>query len=62
MNGKRAKMLRRIAYGDHDPRDVEYKMVVCPNQYRHKSPNTIIADEKRFMYQTLKGRRGLPAI
>jgi hypothetical protein len=60
MRGKRAKAIRRIAY---DPpvlkygRNREYEMVKCPGQHRHKMPLTIIADNDRYLYQALKGRR-----
>jgi len=66
MNGKRAKLYRKIAYGgvgrrtEEDP--VMYQFVACPGQSKRKPPRTIIADEKRFMYQTLKGRRGAPKL
>ena len=69
MNGKRAKALRRMVYWTDvggviyklDHRDREYEMVDPPK--RHRSLNkTMIADEQRHLYQTLKGRRGLPAI
>jgi len=62
MRGKRAKILRKIAYADNPvmkyARNREYENVVCPGQHRHKVPLTIIADNERYMYQALKGRRG----
>jgi hypothetical protein len=32
-------------------------MVKCPGQHRHNIPMTIIADDERYLYQALKGRR-----
>jgi hypothetical protein len=63
MNGKRAKLLRRIAYGNtYRTHETEYKEVRCPGQSTKNPNRTRIADHKRFMYQTLKGRRGYPAL
>lgn len=69
MRGKKAKLLRKIAYsqkiGDAifvlDYNDREYEYVDSPN--RHRSLNkTCIADEQRYLYQSLKGRRGVSGI
>ena len=60
MRGKRSKIFRRIAYGGSVRKyshNREYQMVKCPGQHRHKIPMTIIADEERYLYQSLKGRR-----
>ena len=60
MRGKRAKMLRKLVYGD-DPakytNNREYSLTKCPGQYRHQLELTILADDKRYLYQVLKGRR-----
>jgi len=61
MRGKRAKILRKIAYQNpvmKYSRNREYESVVSPGQHRHKMPLTIITDNERYMYQALKGRRG----
>jgi hypothetical protein len=60
MRGKKAKILRAIAYqgtARKYGRNREYEMVKSPGQWRHPVPRTIIADDERFMYQSLKGRR-----
>lgn len=60
MRGKKAKALRDIAYkgtAQKYGRNRMYEMVVCPGQHRHKIPMTIIADDERYLYQALKGRR-----
>ena len=60
MRGKKAKILRAIAYkgtANKYGRNREYEMVKSPGQHRHKIPLTIIADDERYFYQALKGRR-----
>lgn len=60
MRGIKAKKLRRLAYGDTAMKysaNREYSLVKCPGQYKHRIPRTIIADDMRFFYQALKGRR-----
>jgi hypothetical protein len=60
MRGSKAKTLRAIAYGGTAKKygnNREYEMLVCPGQHRHKIPRTIIADDQRYLYQALKGRR-----
>lgn len=60
MRGIKAKTLRELAYGGTAmkySRNREYSMTVCPGQHRHKIPLTIIADDQRYFYQALKGRR-----
>jgi hypothetical protein len=60
MRGKRAKMLRRLAY---DPiaymysHNRTYTVVRSPGQSKLGWAGTVIADEMRYLYQTLKGRR-----
>jgi hypothetical protein len=60
MRGSRAKMLRRMAY---DPPTMKYAhsrlytVVRSPGQGELEWAGTIIADEQRYLYQTLKGRR-----
>ena len=44
MNGRKAKRIRRVAYGENDYRDRNY----------YKQGNTIVADEKRQEYQWRK--------
>jgi hypothetical protein len=47
MNGKKARKLRNLVYGeDFSPRYRQY--------YRHKKKNFVIADEKRREYQDSK--------
>jgi hypothetical protein len=61
LRGSKAKVLRAIAYEGTAmkySRNREYEMVKCPGQWRHKMPLTIIADDMRYYYQALKGRRG----
>lgn len=64
MRGVKAKKLRALAYADTPvmkySRNREYSVVVCPGQWRHKLPLTIIADNQRAFYQMLKGRRTFP--
>lgn len=63
MNGKRAKILRKLVYGpDGSSRYRSYQYVDPPNRSPSKYGQSCIADEKRYRYQTLKGRRGLPAL
>lgn len=63
MNGKRSKALRRLAYGPKGKQDeTSYQMVASPGQDKRKPPRSVVTDEKRFLYQTLKGRRGMEAI
>jgi hypothetical protein len=60
MRGSKAKKLRAIAYQGTAKKygnNREYSMVKCPGQHRHSMPLTIIADEERYLYQALKGRR-----
>lgn len=61
MRGKRAKACRRLAYRKSPvmkySSNREYRMVKSPGQHRHQMPLTIIADDERFLYQALKGRR-----
>lgn len=60
MRGSKAKKLRRLAY---DPiayqyaRNRQYIAVHSPGQSKLGWAGTIIADEMRYLYQTLKGRR-----
>ena len=62
MRGSKAKTLRAIAYAENPTmkyaNNRTYEMVKCPGQHRHKMPLTIIADNERYHYQALKGRRG----
>lgn len=60
MRGSKAKLLRRLAKEDRECR--EYQEVRSPQQRKHPFPSTIIANEERFFYQTLKGRRSLKGI
>lgn len=63
MRGKKAKKLREVVYQGSAmkyTRNREYSMVKSPGQWRHNKPLTIIADEDRHLYQTLKGRRPVP--
>lgn len=64
MRGKKAKAIRRIAYRKNTTMKYacnrEYRMVKSPGQHRHPMPMTIIADDERFLYQALKGRRYPP--
>jgi hypothetical protein len=60
MRGSKAKKLRAIAYQGKASKyghNRLYEMVKCPGQHRHKMPLTIIADDERYLYQALKGRR-----
>ncbi len=60
MRGTKAKKLRDVAYKGTAlkySRNRLYEMVVSPGQHRHKIPRTIIADDERYLYQALKGRR-----
>jgi len=60
MRGSKAKILRAIAYQGTARKygnNREYSMVKSPGQHRHKIPWTIIADDERYFYQALKGRR-----
>lgn len=60
MRGSKAKILRRIAYEGTAAkygRNREYSHVKSPGQHRHRMPLTIIADDQRYFYQALKGRR-----
>jgi hypothetical protein len=60
MRGSKAKKLRAIAYqgtARKYGRNRLYEMVKCPGQYRHTMQLTIIADDERYLYQALKGRR-----
>ena len=69
MRGTRAKLLRKMAYTHKvgkvwvtlNWRERTHEYVDPPN--RHRSLNkTCIADELRFLYQALKGRRSLPPV
>jgi len=53
MNAKKAKLCRKMAYGDDiSPRDVKYKLLLN---------RQIIADPRRQLLQKLKKRtRGVP--
>jgi hypothetical protein len=60
MRGKKAKKLRALAYEGSArkySRNRLYEMVKSPGQWRHQIPRTIIADDERYLYQALKGRR-----
>lgn len=60
MRGSKAKTLRAIAYEGTVRKygcNREYRMVRSPGQHHHKMPLTIIADDERYLYQALKGRR-----
>ena len=60
MRGKKAKILRNIAYQGTAKKyghNRLYEMVKSPGQHRHRMPLTIIADGDRYLYQALKGRR-----
>jgi hypothetical protein len=60
MRGSKAKTLRAIAYQGTSMKygnNRMYEMVKSPGQHRHKIPRTIIADNMRYFYQALKGRR-----
>ena len=60
MRGSRTKKFRRMAY---DPITYQYShnrqyiVVRSPGQSKLGLPGTVIADEMRYLYQTLKGRR-----
>jgi hypothetical protein len=59
MRGSRAKKLRRLAYNPiayQYSRNREYMVVKAPGQWQG-APGTVIADEMRYLYQTLKERR-----
>ena len=62
MRGSKAKILRKIAYRNNPvmkyANNREYRMEKSPGQHRHPVPRTVVADDERFLYQTLKGRRG----
>lgn len=60
MRGSKAKKLRAIAYQGKATKYAHnrtYEMVACPGQHRHSMKMTIIADDERYLYQALKGRR-----
>jgi len=60
MRGSKAKKLRALAYSGTARKyshKREYSMVKSPGQHRHTMPMTIIADDERYLYQSLKGRR-----
>jgi len=60
MRGSKAKKLRDVAYKGTAMkygRNRLYEMVKCPGQHRHNLRLTIIADDERYLYQALKGRR-----
>jgi hypothetical protein len=60
MRGSKAKKLRAIAYQGTARKygnNRLYEMVECPGQHRHGMRLTIIADDERYLYQALKGRR-----
>jgi hypothetical protein len=60
MRGSKAKALRAIAYQGTARKygnNRMYEMLKSPGQHRHSMPLTIIADEERYFYQALKGRR-----
>jgi hypothetical protein len=60
MRGSKAKILRALAYEGSARKyghNRLYEMVKSPGQWRHKMALTIIADEERYLYQALKGRR-----
>ena len=60
MRGSKAKKLRKLAYEGTVRKygcNREYEMVLSPGQHNHKMPLTIIADNERYLYQALKGRR-----
>jgi len=60
MRGSKAKKLRAIAYEGTPAKyahNREYSHVKSPGQHRHRMPLTIIADDQRYFYQALKGRR-----
>ena len=63
MRGSKAKKLRELAYEGTSmkySRNREYETVKSPGQWRHRMPLTIIADDQRYFYQALKGRRPVP--
>jgi hypothetical protein len=63
MRGSKAKKLRALAYeGTARKYGVNrlYEIVKSPGQWRHTMPMTIIADNDRYLYQALKGRRPNP--
>lgn len=65
MRGARAKLYRKIAYGpDGDFRQREYTLIEKPRFAGMIWPTVEIlsAGEKRHLYQSLKGRRGLPQL
>jgi hypothetical protein len=60
MRGAKAKILRAIAYEGTSRKygnNRMYEMVKSPGQWRNTMPRTIIADEERYLFQALKGRR-----
>jgi hypothetical protein len=60
MRGSKAKKLRAIAYQGTSRKYSNnrlYDTVECPGQHRHGMKLTIIADDERYLYQALKGRR-----
>lgn len=69
MRGKKAKFLRKLAYTHKvgkatvtlNFRHREYEYVDPPRRWRSLN-KTCITDELRYMYQALKGRRGLPPV
>lgn len=60
MRGSKAKKLRELAYEGSArkySRNRLYEAVESPGQWRHRRQGTIIADDERYLYQALKGRR-----
>ena len=52
MNGKKARELRRIVYGEETYRQRDYKF--SRNSGRRRSSGTLSAGAKRTVYRTLK--------
>jgi hypothetical protein len=60
MRGSKAKALRRVAYNPPTMKYAHsrlYTVVRSPGQTKLGWAGTIIADEQRYLYQTLKNRR-----
>jgi hypothetical protein len=60
MRGTVAKRLKRLAFNPPAMKyshNRKYMVVRSPGQGKATAPRTVIADEQRYLYQTLKGRR-----
>lgn len=61
MRGKKAKLIRKLVYGEHGT--YRYRVYEFIQTSPFKINHTRFADDKRNMYQTMKGRKaGFPGI